>query len=216
MRKVLVVLVVLVTALVASANLLTNPDFEISDGGTGGDGRTPSGWWAYNQVSSEGWAARNGTNGMAFWSWNNGTYGGFGQDVTTNLVSTDILTFSIYGLAEANFESSSQETWLKIEYWTNGASAYSRQDTFDIYSLITASPDTWNQYTMITTVGMDNVTMVKPIVGGGGFTNVGGSQAVKWDDADFTVTNAIPEPTIAGLLGFAGLLICALRRKNRK
>ena len=199
---------------VASANILLNPGFEI---GNAGGGAVASNWWAYNNCGTEPWANRTGSNGMAFWSWDNGAYGGFGQDVSTNLFATDVLTFSIYGLAQDQFESTESETWLAIEYWTNGASTWTRQDKLDVYSGLIGDRNNWNQYTLITTVNLENVEMVKPIVGGGAFTNNGiaGDRAVMWDDSDFTVTNAIPEPTVAGLLGLAGLLICALRRARK-
>jgi hypothetical protein len=195
---------------VATANLLTNPGFEVGPAG----GASPDGWWKYNEAGQENWAAQTGTNGMAFWSWSNGTYGGFGQDVVRNTGVGDVMTFSIYGLAEAQFQSSSSEVWLKLEIWTNGASAYTTQYSLDVYGGLTAAPNTWNQYTLIVTNQIANVTLIKPIVGGGGFTNVGGSQAVKWDNADFTV---IPEPVSAMLLGlglFGGFWFRRILRKK--
>lgn len=206
-----VVAVAGVLALTASANLLVNPGFETG----AGFGATPDGWWKYNEAGQETWAWRTGTNGMAFWSWSNGTWGGFGQDVVSNVQVGAVLTFSIYGLAEADFQSTEGETWLKVEYW-NGGSLLGDSGEYNVYSTLTGGRDNWHLLTFVTTNTLSGVTTVKPIVGGGSFTNVGGSQSVKWDDADFTIGDAIPEPTIAGLLGFAGLLIAALRRKATK
>lgn len=210
MRRVLAVAVALVVAAVASANLLTNPGFEIGAGG----GATPDGWWKYNEAGQESWAAMTGTNGMAFWSWNNDVYGGFGSDVYTNLVPGDVVSFSIWGLAE-NFSSYQSECWLQLEFWTNGASTYSVKITNSVYDAITADRNNWNQYFIGYTNYASDITVIKPIIGYGGATNaMGGNMSVKWDDADLVVS--IPEPTIAAMLGFAGLLFAAIRRKARK
>ncbi len=211
-RSMAAVGLVLVLALagVVSANLLQNPGFEIGSAG----GATPTNWWKYDQCGQENWANHTGTNGMAFWSWQNGVWGGFGQDVVTNLSVGDTITFSIYGLFEANYSSSTKETWLKIEYWTNNASTWIRQDSYSVYDYLAANRETWNQVAFVSTNVTPNVTMIKPIVGYGGGTNQSlSNQSVKWDDADLTV---IPEPAIATLLGFAGLLILAARRLVRK
>lgn len=213
-RSLVVVLVALAVVVTASANLLLNPGFEDASGGAGMWGRTPNGWWGGNSGGSEGWAARSGTNGVAFWSWDNGTYAYFGQDVLTNMIIGDVITFSIYGKAETDYRSSNNELWMDVELWTNGASTYTVKITNDIYSAMIGSPNTWNQYTMKYTNSIAGLSMVKPIVGGGGFTNRGGSQALTWDDADLTVV--IPEPTIAALMGFGGLLFLAVRRMTRK
>ena len=207
------VVAVLSLVYVASANLLVNPGFEIGPGGGG----TPDGWFKYNEVGQEGWANQTGTNGMAFWNWNNGIYGGFFTDVSSNVNVGAVVNFSIWGNAEANYRSSDSETWLKIEWWTNGGSTWTMQSTLDVYGALTANPNTWNQYTLTVTNTLANVVTIKPLVGFGGGTNLAlGSSAAKWDNADLTITDAIPEPTIAGLLGFAGLLFCAVRRRSSK
>jgi hypothetical protein len=214
-RSIAAVIVALAVVLTASANLMLNSDFEIASGGAGMWGRTPANHWGYNAGGSEGWAARTGTNGVAFWSWDNGTFAGFGQDVSTNMILGDIITFTIYGRAEADFRSSSLETRIEMEIWTNsGAASYTVKVTNDIYSALIGSPGNWNQYTLKYTNQFAGMTLIKPIVSGGGFTNRGGSQAVTWDDTDLTVV--IPEPTIAALMGFGGLLFLAVRRMARK
>lgn len=176
----MVTLALLTATAPAQTNLLTNPGFEEGPA----YGGTPAGWWKYDGCGQEMWANRTGTNGMAFWSWNNGWWGGFGQDVSLTLSTGEVLSFSIWGLAETNFRSSGSETWLKVEYWTNGASAWTRQDTLDIYSGLTSRSGTWNQYTLTSTSRMAGAAVVKVIVGGGGFTNIATPQAVKWDDAE--------------------------------
>lgn len=206
------VVAVLSLVYVASANLLVNSGFELGPAGGG----TPEGWWKYNEAGQEGWAAQTGTNGVAFWGWSNGAFGGFGSDIVSNINVGSVVEFSIYGLAEANFNSSDSEMWMKVEWWTNGGATWTMQSTFDVYGTLTGNRDNWNQLTMQVTNTLSDVYQIKPIIGFGGGTNVGGSQAVKWDNADLTITDAIPEPTIAGLLGFAGLLFCAVRRRSSK
>ena len=172
-------------AMAAAGNVLSNPGFEIGPAG----GFPPTGWWKYDGCGQESWAGRTGTNGMAFQSWNPGGWGGFGQDVVMSVAVGDVLTFSIWGLAETNFRSSASETWLKIEYWTNGATAWTRQDTLSVYNGLITRPNQWNLYTLVATNALQNVNLIKVIVGGGNF--VGGDKAaVKWDDSALDIAPA--------------------------
>jgi hypothetical protein len=218
MRKLapLAIVVVLALACVASANLLLNPGFETATGGTGMQGNTPTNWWGWQHGGSEGWAARSGANGIAFWSWDNGEYCGFGQDVYSNMIPGDVITFSVWGRAETGFASTVSEMWLQLELWDNGSIV--QKVTNSIYSLMTSGGlgnGQWTQMYIGITNSLSGVDLIKPMVGGGGFTNrqVNG-QSVMWDDADFTI--AIPEPTMAALLGFSGLIFLAARRMVRK
>lgn len=219
MRRVMIAVLAFAFAGVAGANLLTNPGFEISDGGLGGLNRTPSGWWAYENISSEGWAAQpstGGTNGVAFYAWINGSYGGIGQDVTVTPANGGVYTFSINAMAEANYSSSASETWMYIELWNDfGDASYAYRYTNDIYSALTANAGNWATYTFAITNLDANITGAKPMFGAGNWTDTGGSQAAMWDNASFTQSQVIPEPTVAALLGIGGLLVCAVRRKIR-
>lgn len=163
-------------------NLLANPGFEIGPAAGG----APAGWWKYDGCGQESWAGRSGTNGMVFQSWTPGGWGGFGQDVAMNVAVGDVLTFSLWGLAETNFRSSANEVWLKFEYWTNGATAWTRQDSLTVYNGLITRPNQWNQYSFIVTNTLPNVNMIKVLVGGGNFVG-GGTAAVKWDDAELSV-----------------------------
>lgn len=224
MRKLapLTVIVVLALACAASANLLTNPGFEV--GGTGGDNGmfglaggdvAAIGYWSYNSltVESYGNAIHSGTNGVAFHNWWDGAYGGFGQDVMTNMVPGDIVTFSVWGKFEPNYTSQTKETWMKIEFWQGSTLVANPQ--YDIYDTLAANRDTWTQLTFGYTNTLSGVTMIKPMIGYGYGTNLGlGASAGFFDDLDVTV--AIPEPTMAALLGFSGLIFLAARRMVRK
>jgi len=173
----------LILTLPAGANFLQNAGFELGPAGGG----TPDSWWKYSEAGQESWAARNGTNGMAFWSWSAGAWGGFGQNVSAFPEVGDLITFSIWGLAENSYSSSTHEAWLKIQYWTNNASTPVSEFQQDIYGQLLANRGVWNQYTVVATNALAGVTHVEVVVGGGGFTAGDGSQAVKWDDADLDI-----------------------------
>lgn len=171
--------------LARAENLLVNPGFEIGPA----HGGTPAGWWVYAGCGQRSWAAHTGTNGIAFQSWTAGWWGGFGQDVAVDVAVGDTLTFSIWGLAETNFRSSASEAWIKIEYWTNGAAAATRQDLLTVYNELVTRPNQWNLYTIVATNTLTNVTLIKIVVGGGKF--VGGDKAaVTWDDAELALAPA--------------------------
>lgn len=222
MRSLVVLAMVVALASTASANLITNPGFEVGGVGgswglfgTAGTNTVAIGYWNYAGAAVENWAARSGSNGVAFQNWWDPAWGGFGQDVMTNMIVGDVVTFSVWGQFEANYTSSTKETWMKIEYWTNGASTWIQQATYDVYDILAANRGNWNQLTFVHTNTIPNVVMIKPMVGFGNGTNLGlGTSAGKWDDLDVTVV--IPEPTIAALMGFGGLLFLAVRRMSRK
>lgn len=205
MKKLLVGVVIAGMAGLASANLLLNPGFE------SGSGNDATSWWRYENAGREPWAARNGSYGMAWWSWAD-WYGGFGQDVSVSLGVGDIVQFSIWGNAETGFvaKAGQQEAWLKLEFWSGAVKSY--EVTQSVYNGLVGSYNTWNLYSLTVTNNQSGITMVKPIVG---FGNVVGynSAAVKWDDASLVV---IPEPAAVGLVGLGGLVIAALRRCRRK
>ena len=167
---------------VVKGNVLFNPGFELGSAGGG----APLGWWKYDGCGQESWAGRSGSNGMAFWSWNAGWWGGFGQDVATNVAPGSVLTFSLWGLAETDFRSSANEAWLEIEFWTNGATAWTRQEVLTVYSGLVSRPNQWNLYTLVATNILPNVSMIKVVVGGGYFAG-GDKASVNWDDAELSI-----------------------------
>lgn len=205
MKKLLVAIVMVSLAGLASANLLLNPGFE------SGSGNDATSWWRYENAGRESWANRSGSYGMAWWSWSD-WYGGFGQDVSVSLGVGQVVQFTIWGNAETGFvgKAGSEEAWLKLEFWSGSTKSYEVQQS--IYSALVGSYNTWNQYTLTVTNTQSGITMVKPVVG---FGNVVGynSGAVKWDDASLQV---IPEPAAVGLVGLGGLVIAFLRRRQRK
>ena len=207
--KVVAILMVLGLIGVASANILYNPGFEI--GQTGG---TPDGWYINGSAGTESWAAQSGTNGVGFWSWTSGNWGYTLQDVYTNTSAGDVVTFSIWGQAE-NFSSTASECYLKLEFWYN-SSTWAYTITNSVYDAITADRFDWNQYTVVGTVDVTGITLVKPVFGyGQADSSMGSDMAVKWDNADLTVA-AIPEPMSAMLLGIGLYGVAWIRRLVRK
>lgn len=217
---VLSAVVVLALAVTASANLLQNPGFEMTTNGDYGAGWATN-WTRGNDwgISRQNWGSpsqRPGSTNDIWWeSWRDGGWGWMNQNVYTNAVVGDVATFTIWGCVEQGFSSSASEAYMTIEFWTNDANK-SFEKRWDFYSTLMANRGAgWQQYTLVATNTALGVTLVKPLLGSGQWsTNYGGTSfAVVWDDADLTI---VPEPTIAALLGFGGLLFLAVRRVARK
>ena len=119
MRKLLVMVLIVELASIASANLLLNSGFE------SGSGNDAANWWRYENAGRESWAARSGSFGMAWWSWAD-WYGGFGQDVSVNVYSGNVVQFTIWGNAETGFvgKVGQEEAWLKLEFWSGASLSY--------------------------------------------------------------------------------------------
>ena len=89
--------------------------------------------------------------------------------------------------------------------------------TNSVYDAITSDRFDWNQYTVVGTVDVAGITLVKPVIGyGNADTSMGGDMSVKWDNADLTVAAAIPEPMSAMLLGIGLYGVAWIRRLIRK
>jgi hypothetical protein len=163
----------------ASANLLLNPGFEI---GPASGAEAPN-WWRYGNGGQENWAAETGTNGYVLPGWVSGGYGGIVQDASVNLAQGNVFTFAIDGNAEADFTSSSGETWMKLEFWVNGESIPRTAVTNNIYAGLKANPGAWRTYSMTVTNTISEVNQVKVLIGYGNAQDVGGSQAARFDNA---------------------------------
>ncbi len=167
------------------ANLLLNPGFEIGDAGYGAQ---PDNWWHFGSSGNEGWAARTGTTGYGFWSWGAGDWAFFGQDAPVSLDAGDEVTFTIWGLAQEGFASSGNEAYIKLEFFSGPTMMY--VVTNHIYNQMIGNYDEWTQYSFTFANTTDGITMVKPIVGSGGW-DPSGSPAVMWDDATFVKSSPL-------------------------
>ncbi len=211
MKKIVLVLCIALASSAVLANMLVNPGFEVG----AASGATPTNWWQYGNAGQEAWAANSGTNGYAFYSWNDGGYGGVGQDVLVNISTGQVFTFSVDGLAEAQYSSSANETWMKMEFWNAAGDTMYYALTNDIYSALTGAADTWNTYSFTVTNDNASVGMVKPMFGGGNWTDTAGAQAAKWDDATFLqTTGAVPEPSVIALMLIGLGAVYGIRRRR--
>ncbi|GEM_PF-2422985 len=174
----------------STRNLLVDPGFE-----------NGSGWWTYSDAGREWWAAQSGRTGVAFYAWNEGAYGGIGQDVEVNQNNGHIYEFSIWGLAEANYSSLSHETWLKLELYDGATLKQTVQK--DIYAALTGTLNTWQLFTLTVTNTTDTITKITPMVGGAFWNNTGGNQSAKWDNGYLRqINDGVVNPSDAE--GFAG------------
>jgi hypothetical protein len=193
----------------AYANLLQNPGFETDDG---------SGWatgwshWNYSSRENYGDAVRSGSYGAYFQGWQTGG-GSFWQDASTNLTSSDVVTFSIWANCGTGWDGTTAE--IKLQFFDGGGGLlYSV--TNDVMSQLTADRGNWNQLTVTYTNSTAGVTTVRPDIYGDWTAQGGSDHSVGFDDADLTVTGVIPEPTVAALFAIGGLMGCAFRKKFRK
>ncbi len=155
-------------------NLLLNPGFET---GTGDDADN---WWRYENAGRNDWAARNGSYGMAWWSWAAAWYGGFGQDVSVPVSPGQPVTFTIWGRAETGFVSTAQEAFIKMEFWSDSAMSYAV--TSHVYHQLVGNYEKWSLYRVTHTNEVAGISEVKVVVGSGHW--VGYDHAtVHWDDA---------------------------------
>ncbi|HEY8241215.1 MAG TPA: hypothetical protein VIH35_07210, partial [Kiritimatiellia bacterium] len=163
-------------------NLLRNNGFEIGPA----NGGSPSNWTVYSEASQESWAAETGTNGMAFHGWVAGGFGGFFQDVSITSGLGGVYSFNVHGNAEPDFKSTSQETWIKIEFWKQGEGSPRFIASNSVYSALTSSPNTWLSFTLTATNNDPDINLVKPVVGFGNAQAPGGAMACRWDNASLT------------------------------
>lgn len=211
-KLVLALCAVLICSSFAVANMLQNPGFEVGPA----SGATPDNWWKpgapQDQLGQENWAAETGTNGVAFWAWTAGSAGYMLQDVAVDISTGNVFTFTIRGLAEANYNANN--TYLEMEFWDASGSTMYYEASNSIHTAFTGSRDSWNTYTMSVTNTDGRVGMVKPVFGfDGGVDNGTGNQAAFWDNATFL--QSVPEPLSATfmILGLAG--IYAIRRRKQ-
>ncbi len=161
--------------------LLKNKGFEIGAAG----GATPTDWFIGNNngAGQQDWAAESGTNGMAFYSWTNGNWGFFGQDVDVDLSKGNVFQFSIRGLAQSNFSSSGHEAYIQIEFWKKGETSACQSNRLDVYPNLIFAPNVWSTYSITATNTDTQVDMVKVLVGYGKAIDTGGDQSCFWDNA---------------------------------
>lgn len=205
MKKLIVLVSVLAMAGVASANLLTNPSFEL---GTGQGGSVDSaaitgwtfwggGWWANDTAEDGTWSIKR---------WDNGT--GMFQDFTATPSQT--YDFSVWGNDGALEPLVDRTMDLRVEWFDAGNGSLANV----LLGQLTpgGALDTWRQVSG-SAVAPANTAYGRFLIVTEGGGSAGGS--LFFDSADVDV-QAIPEPAALTLLGIGFLGLSHLRRKLRK
>lgn len=183
-------LMVFIFPAIASANLLTNGDFENPTPGFG--------WYNWGDSGFDSWAGRDGSQGFALYGWITNGYGGFIQEVAVvSHGEGDVYTFRLDGMAESGFASSTEGVELVMEFCDGSTSLYAV--TNNIYAALTSSAGTWNTYSLIWTNQNASVDVVKVLLVGGWFEMVGGSCAAMWDNASLEAMDmSVPWLSLSG------------------
>lgn len=176
-------------------NLLKDPSFT---------GRT----WSYTgQGAYEDWAGNFG-GGFAFYGWNAGGSARVWRQESVSPSAGSIYTFSIYGLTEPGYASSTEDTKLTITL-LDSVDGVIEAATNNVYWTLRNNSNKWNLVSVSITNNSASVAAVRVAVSGSGWTAPGGSQAAKWDTARLT---QVPEPGLA--LALVGVAVLARRRRG--
>ncbi len=139
-------------------NLLINGTFE-----------TPSAWTFIDDARLEGWAARNGTNGLAMYGWTDG--GLVWQDVAA--CGTSNYTFSAWGFRDADFPAG-LGVEMKIEFLSESLTPLVVTQRF------VSGSAAWIDFS-ISGISPPDTKVVRVVLAFSGTPGTGG--AFKWDDA---------------------------------
>jgi len=152
----------------AEANLLSNAGFE-----TGSGASVPS-WSQYGDARLEGWAARSGTNGLAFYGWT--TEGGVYQDLVVGGISN--YTLSVYGFRDNDF-SILYYVQMRIEFLDADF------NQLDFVQNVIRGTNQWDLHTLSAPCP-PGTARIRSTLSFSGSPGSGG--AFKWDDVSLTST----------------------------
>ena len=158
---------------IATANLLTNGDFDDPTEGLG--------WSKWGDSGFVSWAAQSGAYGFVLYGWMTNGCGGLSQEVAVASHSAgDVYTFQLDGMSDGGFASSSARVELQLEFLSGTTLVY--EVTNNIYSDLTSSSNLWNTYALVWTNHNTSVDIVRVVLTADSFTaNPGGY--VLWDNA---------------------------------
>ncbi|MCX7848540.1 MAG: PEP-CTERM sorting domain-containing protein [bacterium] len=177
-------------------NLLKDPSFT---------GRT----WSYTgQGGYEDWAGNFG-GGFAFYGWNAGGSAAVWRQEAVTPSAGPIYTFSIYGLTEELYASSTEDTKLEI-FLLDSLESVIDSVQKNVYWTLRNNSNKWTLVSVSITNNSPSVAYARVRVSGSGFVNPPGSgyKSAKWDTARLI---QVPEPaTVLILLALGG---AATRRR---
>lgn len=156
---------------------VNNAGFE--DGPSGGG--APTGWFKDGNCGQENWAGENSAQGTAFYGWAPAAGGYFGQEVNVDSRYGDVFCFTMRGLHEPPFFSSSGTVRLKLEFWVRGEGAARSVVSRNVYAQLTNAPNAWQLVRVRATNTASAVNLVKIVADFADCPNSGG--VIKWDHA---------------------------------
>lgn len=178
-------------------NLLKDPSFT---------GRT----WSYTgQGGYEDWAGNFG-GGFAFYGWNSGGAASVWRQEAVTPAAGPIYTFSIYGLTEELYASTTEDTKLEIALLDSSENVIEAA-TNNVYWTLRNNSNKWNLVSVTITNNSPSVAYARVQVSGTNFENPSGSgyKSAKWDTARLT---QVPEPGL--VLTLLGVAVLAHRRRG--
>ncbi|HPF98447.1 MAG TPA: thrombospondin type 3 repeat-containing protein [Kiritimatiellia bacterium] len=153
----------------AHANLLSNPGFEI------GAGSSTPGWTRYDNAYIEPWAARSGSNGLAFYGWTSG--GGAYQDIEVGGISNYTLT--VRGWRDLDFSFYNYYVQVQLEFLD------ANYGVIDFLQCVVRGTNQWDTY-VLSAPNPPKTSKVRCTLTFSGAPGSGG--AYKWDDAELIST----------------------------
>ena len=213
MKLFVVVMVVLGCVFSVQANLLLNPSFETAGAGGSWD---PANWSRSDgndrtDIASWGgdWHAQDGS-----WAMKLGNYGGtpgshwLGQEVAWDVGIDDVVTFSFY--AFSNNDPFFRSAYVDIGMMTDGDDTWFNNLSFSAGLSNQTYGSGWVQYSFKVTNATPNVNAIQAWINITDVDSPGGTDLLL-DSASLTY---IPEPMSVALMGLAGMVIYAVRRRR--
>ncbi len=142
----------------------------------------------------QGWAAKDGTNGMLFGNWFSGASGWLRQTVAASPTNGSVLHFSLDGLCGSEFRSTTRDVYLRLQLLNGGSPVLTVSN--NIYAAFT-NTTSWNEWSVgYTNSGGLTFNQALVEVGFTGGNGVGGSfRVARWDNASLAQNE--PAPTVS-------------------
>ena len=204
MKKLIVVLLLVSMASVASANLLTNPGFETYLEGQGWTG-VPADWYVDgSSIYRREWYNHT-PGGAAAMTYEGNTAGSIAQTFWGETIAADdVITVSIWAFTPA--APNPENAYVGLQLFSTDGTTSTLLDQADLYGL---TAGVWTQISLEVDIADYAAAVGKnPMIRVYASAATIGADVLYLDDASMTV---VPEPVTMVLLGLGGLL---LRRKR--